>query len=358
MHQRIIDNIFNKYKSDGYVTEDNVFDALIESNVSLDKVDYICDVLLSMGVIIKNDSIEDEDDFSYDYSQTDYDEIFRQVVEIDESLKFFIDEVKTIKPPQNREWQNLILQAQNGNKFAKERIFLMYLRIVIKTALYHYQRYNISLSEAIQNGGIGLMIAIEKFQDGKNDNFSQYAPWWIRQQMIRKAEFSETLLRYPVHYKNKMFLIYDIIAQHSCFQCLDEVICPQLIKEVSKKLECNHIDASNLINSLIPALNLEELIEFNENIFNDNGLFEEELNEMIDSKKLKENIEEILSLLKDREKDVIKLRFGLGTYLDPKTLEEIGIIFGVTRERIRQIESNALRRLRHPSKAKYIKPFW
>lgn len=358
MHQTIIDDIFNKYKMDGYVTEDNVFDVLIESNLSLDKVDYICDVLLSMGVIIKNDNIEGDDVFTYDYSQTDYEEIFRQVIEIDENLELFIDEVRMITPPQHKEWQSLILQAQDGNTYAKERIILMYLRIVIKTALYHYQRYKISLSEAIQNGCVGLMTAIEKFEDGKNDNFSQYAPWWIRQHIMRKGELSETILRYPVHYKNKMFLTYDVVTQHSCIKCLDEVLCPKLIEEVSRKLDCSHIDAVNLINSIMPASSSEELIELNEDIFSDNGLFEEELHEMIDNKKLIENLEDILSILKDRESEVIKLRFGLGDYLNPKTLEEIGGIFGVTRERIRQIESKALRRLRHPSKAKSIKSFW
>lgn len=359
MHQRIIDGIFNQYKQKGYVSEDTVFDALIENKVSLDEVDYVCETLLSMGVIIKNDSIEEDDDtFIYDRSQTDYEEIFRQVVELDESLATFIEETRMIPPPQHREWYNLILHAQNGNDYAKNRIILMYLRIVVKIALYHHQRYNISLSEAIQDGCLGLMTAVEKFEIGKQDNFSQYAPWWIRQYIMRKAEPSGTIFRYPDYYKNKLFLTYDIITQHSCNQCLDSKMCPLLIEEVSKELECDCSEAVTLIYSLSPGLSCEEMIEIDENVFNDNGLFEGELDDLIAHKKLRGDLEILLFTLKDREQKVIELRFGLGYNSSPKTLEEVGTIFGVTRERIRQIEAKAIKKLRHPTRAKIIEQFW
>ncbi len=359
MHQSIINNIFNRYKQEGYVSEDAVFDALVENNVPLDKVDYICEVLLSMGVIIKNDDIDEDDDtFIYDYSQTNYEEVFKQVIEIDKGLIFFINKIRTIFPPQRREWHNLILQAQNRNKYAKRRIVLMYLRNIVKTALHYHQRYNISLPEAIQDGCIGLIIAIKKFEMGKQDNFSQYAPWWIRQYIMRRAELKGSFFRYPIHYKEKMFSTYDIVEQHSCPRCLKEKLCTSLVEEVSEKLECNYIDAVTLINSLSSVSSLEEMIETNENTFSDGGLFEEELDNFIASKELKVNLEKILSSLKDREREIIELRFGLNDHSKPKTLEEIGNIFGVTRERIRQIEAKSIKKLRHPTRAKSIKQFW
>lgn len=359
MHQTIIDNIYKIYKEKGYVSEELVFDALLENNIPLDEVDYICEILLSMGVLIKNDDIVEEDDvFIYDRSQTDFEEIYSQVIEADESLKPFIDEIRTIIPPQHREWHNLIIQAQNGNSYAKERIILMYLRIVIKIALYHYQRYNISISEAIQDGCIGLIIAVKKFEIGKQDNFSQYAPWWIRQYLMREAEPPGTIFRYPVHYKDKMFSTYDVISQHNCDKCIDEKFCPLLIEEVSKKLECDYSEAVTLVQSLLLVLSCEEMIETDESVFNDKNLFEEKLFNFLDYQLLKTNLDTILFTLKDRERKVIELRFGMGDYSEPKTLEEIGTIFNLTRERIRQIESKALKKLRHTSGSKSIKDYW
>jgi len=359
VHQRIIEYIFNQYKQKGFVSEDIVFGALIDNSIPLDEVDYVCETLLSMGVLIKNERVEEYDSvFIYDRSQTDFEEIYRQVIEIDESLTPFIDEIRIITPPQHKEWFNLIAQAQNGNNYAKERIVSMYLRIVIKIALYHHQRYNISLSEAIQDGCFGLIIAIEKFEIGKQDNFSQYAPWWIRQYIMREAEPTGTFFRYPVHYKDKMFLTYDIISKHNCDKCIDKKLCPLLIEEVSQKFECDCSEAVTWIHSLLPAFSCEEMVETDDNAFNDNGLFEEELNDFLDYKILKENLEIVLSTLKDKERKVIELRFGLDNHLNPKTLEEVGIIFNVTRERIRQIESKSIKRLRHPSRSKVIKSYW
>ncbi len=359
MRQEVIDHIFNQYKQKGYVTEDSVFDALMGNNIPLDEVEYISETLLSMGVIIKNDNIdEDDSDFIYDRSQTDFEEVYKQVIEIDANLKPFIDEIRNITPPQHREWYNLILQAQDGNSYAKERMVSMYLRTVVKIALYHYQRYNISLSEAIQDGCTGLITAIEKFEMGKQDNFPQYAPWWIRQYIMRVAEPPGASLRYPVHYKDKMFLTYDVIDQHNCGECRDEKLCPSLVEEVSQKVGCDCNEALSLINSLSPALSCDEMIEVNENVFNDNGLFQEKLDESLAKEKLAEDLECILSTLKEKEREVIELRFGLDNCAGPRTLEEVGNIFNVTRERIRQIQSKAIKKLKHPSRAKIIEGYW
>lgn len=359
MHQGIIDNIFNKFKDEGYVAEDAIFDVLVENDVPLDKVDYICGVLLSRGVIIRNDSIEeDNDDLIYDYSQVNYEEIFIEVIKIDEGLSFFIDEIRTVIPPQYREWQNLILQAKGGNKYAKERMVSMYLRNVVRIALYHYERYKVSLSDAIQDGCVGLTVSIEKFEIGKHDNFLQYASWWIRQYIMRKAELKGSFFRYPAHYKEKMFLTYDIINQHSCEQCLNNGLCITLINEVMEKLESGHDEAVILLNRLLFVLSYENIIETNEDIFNDRGLLVEELDSQIDNENLRLSLEDVLSVLKPREREVIELRFGLDNKSKPRTLEEVGKVFGVTRERIRQIEAKVIKKLRHPVRAKKIKPFW
>lgn len=359
MHQKIIDGIFNQYKQNGYISEDTIVDALIENNVSLDKVDYICETLLSMGVIIKNDSIDKDDKNSiYDRSQTDYEEIFKEIIAIDEGMSFFIKELSMITPPQSREWYNLIVHAQNENHYAKDRIVLMYLRNVVKIALYHHKRYGISLSDAIQDGCIGLIISIGKFELNRQDNFSQYAPWWIRQYIMRNATPFGTVIRYPAHYKDKLFVTYEIMIKHSCTHCLDNKLCPELVEEVSNKLQCDYDEAITFIKSLSSELSYEDMLDKNDDTFSDSGLFEEELVNLLVNKSLTRKLETILSTLKDREQNVIKLRFGIGYNSNPKTLEEIGAIFGLTRERIRQIESKAIRKLIHPVRGKILKQFW
>ncbi len=143
MHSNIVDELFNIYKEKGFVTEDIVFDTLIAHNLSLDEVDATCETLLLKGIIIRNDALsQDEDDNFYDRSQIDYEAVFSEVVVIDKTMSPFIEEVRQIRPPQAREWQNLIVQAQNGNDFARERIITMYLRVVVRIALWHYKKYN------------------------------------------------------------------------------------------------------------------------------------------------------------------------------------------------------------------------
>lgn len=358
IHQTIIEKLHCVYQIKGYVTEDNVLDAIIEYDLPLDEVDYVCDHLLSMGVIIHDDSFEDLDDDEdvYDRSQIDYEKLFQEVVAIDESLAPFIDEISQIKPPQHREWRNLIPQAKNGNLFAKQRIIEMYLRIVVKIALWHHQKYKIPLVEAIQDGCVGLVIAIDKYELGRQDNFSTYAPWWIRQNIIREAPTLNPLVYVPIHVKDKLFSIYGIFEQYNCNQCNCNKVCPEVLKAVSEKLGCSQDEAEEYIKYLNTFASVEELLEKDECVFFDGCIAEEQIFIELNKKESQSSITQVLQTLKSREEKVILLRFG---FMDGKewTLEEVGNEFGVTRERIRQIEKKAIKKLRHPSRSKKLKWF-
>ena len=358
LHNKIIEKLYNIYKEKGYVTEENVLNEVTENDLPLDEIDYMCDRLLSMGILIKdkpNERVE-EDDNVYDRSQTDYEKVFKKVVEIDPSLVHFIDEVRKIKPPQYRECQNLILQAQNGNLYAKKRIIEMYMRVVIRIALQYYQKLKTPLAETIQEGCIGLIIAIEKYDINKNENFSTYAPWWIMQNINRETPTFNPLMYFPVHIKDKLFRLYNILKEYGYQKGNYNDIDSDALDTIIYKTNYSENEIKSYIKYLIPFESIEELMEKDESILSDKCITEEEILTNINKEELKIVVQEILDTLTLREKKILLLRFGLEDD-EKRTLEEIGNIFCVTRERIRQIQNEALRKISHKSRKEKLEPF-
>lgn len=352
---KIIGMLYTQYKSNGFITEDEALELMIEYSLPLNEVDKITEQLLAMGILILTDqddlkTTDDEND--YDRSQTDYSALFDRIIEIDTGLKNFIDEVREIQPPQHREWINLMPQAKAGNKYAHNRLFEMYLRVVIKIALWHHDKYDAPIADAIQDGCIGLITAIEKFEFGKQNLFTTYAPWWIRQVIIRELQFQPNTIFYiPVHYKDKLFAIYEIAKAHSCEKCRKNDICPVLTTEVADKLDCSTIDANQYLWFFLSPFSIETLDEL---FLTDSGFL---VDDMIDGIALNTKCQELyraLDTIRPVQKEVLVLRYGLFGGV-PKTLEEVGEIRGVTRERIRQIEKVALTRMRHPSRRNMFK---
>ena len=358
IHHGIIEELYGAYKVRGYVTEDNVLDAIVANNLQLDEVEYVCEYLISMGVIIRNDATTDSDDNEdiYDRSQIDYEKLFRDIIDNDENLTQFINELRQIQPPQHREMQNLILQAKNNNHYAKNRIVEMYLRTVVRIAFWHHKKYQIPLAEAIQDGCMGLVIALNKYEVGRQDKFSTYSPWWIRQYIIRQTSTLNPLVYIPINLKDKLFGIYDILEHHYCNQCDSGKVCLEIVEEVSEKLICNQAEAEVYVNYLNTFESIEELMEKDECIFVDDGATEEQIFIDYNREELKNTIAQMLKMLNSREKQVIMLRFGFNDG-EKSTLEEIGNKFGLTRERIRQIEKKAFKKLRHPSRSKKLRWF-
>ena len=351
-HKKILETLFDVYKDTGYVTEDVVLDVMSQYNLSLDEVDHICDCLLSMGAIIHegNYNNERDEDDEYDRSQTDYDKLFNDVIEVENCLEPFISEVRQIKPPQHREWKFFMPQAKSGNIFAKHRLIEMYLRVVVRIAFWHYQKYKFPLPETLQDGCVGLIIALEKYEPDRQDNFSTYAPWWIRQSIMRNAGMINSSMYFPAHIKNKLFSIYELAEfNRTDFDFSSEV----LLQAVSKKLCCSENEAKDYFNLLTPFQSIECLLDKNEEIFYTN-ILDENVCEEIARGELKRTIYQALQTLTSRERTVVQLRFGLLSGKE-MTLEEVGTLMGVTRERIRQIEKKALIKLRHPSRSKKIK---
>ncbi len=336
-HRKIIEGLYNNYKIQGYITEDNISAIIDQYNLPLDEVDYICDLLLSKGVIIINSlQKQDHDEDVYDYSIIDYEEIFQEVVAIENSLTPFIDEVRQIKPPQRLEWQNLIPQAKNGNIYARHRIIKMYLRTAIKIALQNHKKYKTPLAETIQEACIGLVIALDHYEVGMQEKFSSYASNWVRQNIARNALIFTPLMPFPDYVNNKLISIYDILEKFN-FES-----CPEMLEEVSEKLSCIRNEAEEYVNYFNKVESIDELLKNDEMVFSDHYAFEEQILNNLYKEEFKNKVVKILETLKPEEKKVILLRF---LNEEGWTLEKVGHKLGVTRERVRQVEKKALEKI-------------
>jgi len=344
------------YKTQGYITEDFLYSELEETDLKIDEIDSFVDHLLSIGIIIRDDVGEEIDEDTHDRSRLDYEVLFREVIKADPTLKPFIDKVRSIKPPQNREWQFLILQAKNNNKYAKERVIEMYLKIAVKIAYSFHIKYSLPLAETIQDGCIGLVIALDKFEIGKQDNFSTYAPWWIRQNILRRAQLLNPHIYVPYHIKDTLFGIYDVLKDFCLYEYDSTKIDEELLTAVSKKIDCSKEDAEVYIGYLITFYSIEELMEEKNIDFSDENFAEEEMLHEVNNSELNKIFETMFDSFNEREKNIVFSRFGFNDGRE-KTLEEVGNEFGVTRERIRQIEAKALRKLEHPKRVKVLAEF-
>lgn len=358
--QGTINNLYQLYEENGFVTETAILDAAVESEVPLHTVDRICDQLLSMGVIViphqtSDDSIDDSEE--YDRSRTDYEQVFSEAISLDEGLTHFVEQVQLIQAPQHREWINLIPQAKNGNNFAYQRIIEMYLRVVIKVSLSYYKRISAPLADTIQEACIGLILAIDKYDVSRGGVFPTYFPWWIRQRILREIPFPiNPSVYYPVHFKDKLLGIWELVSNHTCERCRQNKICPELVTAVSEASECSTTDAIMYLRYYEEFLSIDQLVDEDPVALSDNGSFMESLLTTYNLIEMKSAIADVLDTLTPREKRVLQLRFGLDGEAE-KTLEQVGNVFGVTRERIRQIEAKAIRKLQHPKRRRRLRAF-
>jgi RNA polymerase primary sigma factor len=316
-HQDTIRKLYNLYKEQGFLREEEALNLMSANGISLVGVSRITAKLVDMGVIFADES----DDV--DRAQTDYESIFKEALTISPGLRFFIDYTRVVRPPQAREWQMLMPQMKSGNVYAFNRLFDMYLRVVIKIALRFHNEGNIELDDAIQEGAMGLIRAIRQYDASKHGNFGSYAPLWVQQYINRAIADKGRTIRLPVH----------------------------ALESMKKEQQEKH----TLAGVFKDTLSLDALLEDNSDfdVIDENG----DVEETVEKYALREEIIAVLSQLTKKEQDILCLRCGLIGDREC-TLEEIGEIYNVTRERIRQIESKALRKLRHPIRSDRLRVFW
>ena len=272
------------------------------------------------------------------------------------AMKMYLKEIEEYPMLSAKEEVELAKAIIDSSEEAKEKFINANYRLVVSIAK-RYRKESVDMLDLIQAGNIGLIKAVEKYDYKKGFKFSTYATWWIKQSITRYIDDCENTIRIPVHLhqrinfvKRKKQELANVLQREPSMEELAEV-CEL---EVDKVLDILKRD-KNLVSLDTPIKEDEDssLVEFipSDAHFGDVVIHEVEQNN------LREKIDEVLTDLSDQEQQVLRMRFGLDDDT-PKTLEEIGKVFEVTRERIRQIEAKAIRKLRHPSRLKLLKNFY
>ena len=338
-------------KEKGYVTYEQLADSLKGLEVDSDTLDELYNKLVSNGIEI----IASEDEANGDAKKASEveilsDEDITKDMNINDPVRMYLKEIGRISLLSTEEEMELSIRVANGDEEAAALLAESNLRLVVSIAKRYVGRGLLFL-DLIQEGNIGLMKAVEKFDYDKGYKFSTYATWWIRQAITRALADQARTIRVPVHMVetiNKMSRIQRQMTLELNREPTEEELAEKMDITVEKVREVIKISQDPV--SLETPIGEEDDSHLGDFIKDESSLSPEEYasNEI-----LKEEIKSVLETLQPREQQVLELRFGLidGTCY---TLEEVGRRFNVTRERIRQIEAKALRKLRHPSRAKKL----
>ena len=341
-------------KKQGFVTYEQLAEELKGLDVDSDSLDELYNALVEAEIDIVTEDGSDNasgEEITADVMVEDL--TLSKDVKINDPVRMYLKEIGRINLLTSDEEFEYAKRAEQGDEEAKRMLAESNLRLVVSIAKRYVGRGMLFL-DLIQEGNIGLMKAVDKFDSSKGYKFSTYATWWIRQAITRAIADQAKTIRVPVHMVETINKLKRVQRQLTL-----ELNREPTEKELSDKLKIPEEKVREIIKISLDPLSLETPIGEEEDshlgdfVQDKNTLSPEEyaINEV-----LKDEIAEVLLTLTEREEQVLKLRFGLidGTC---RTLEEVGTIFGVTRERIRQIEAKALRKLRHPSRSKKLKDY-
>ena len=272
---------------------------------------------------------------------------------LDDPVRMYLKEIGRIKLLTPEEEQEIAKKMAEGDEDARKRMSEANLRLVVSIAKRYVGR-GMQLLDLIQEGNLGLMKAVEKFDYTKGYKFSTYATWWIRQSITRAIADQARTIRIPVHMVETINRV--LRTSHSMVQKLGR---EPTTKEIADELHIEESKVEEVLKIAQEPVSLETPIGEEEDSHLGDFIQDDEASQPSEEAfytLLREQLEEVLSTLTPREEQVLRMRFGL-TDGKPHTLEEVGKEFDVTRERIRQIESKALRKLRHPSRSKKLRDF-
>ncbi len=353
-----VDDLIEKGKKTGLSDED-LDQALEEMDYDIDELDKLCDALEDNGVELPGglSSAELEEiqkEVSKFENSANMEKILEQEgVTIDDPVRQYLKEIGRIPLLEVEKEKELAERMMNGDEYAKNLLVESNLRLVVSIAKKYLGR-GMYFLDLIQEGNLGLMKAVEKFDHTKGYKFSTYATWWIRQAITRAIADQARTIRIPVH----MVETIHKVTKYSR-QMLQELGREPTAEEIGEKIGLSADRVREILKISQDPVSLETPIGEEEDSHLGDFIPDDDTPAPADaaaSTILREVIERELHTLTPREEHVIKLRFGLYDGRN-RTLEEVGKEFDITRERIRQIEAKALRKLRHPSRARHLRGF-
>jgi len=343
----IVKNLLDKGKKSGTLTYKEILDELENIDLGPEQIEKIYEVLESMGIeVIGEPSGEEEVEEELDLT-------IPEGIAIDDPVRMYLKEIGKVPLLSSEEEIELANRIEQGDQRAKKKLAEANLRLVVSIAKRYVGRGMLFL-DLIQEGNLGLIKAVEKFDYRKGFKFSTYATWWIRQAITRAIADQARTIRIPVHMVetiNKLIRVQRQLLQELGRDPFPEEISKVMDLPVDKVREIQKIAQEPV--SLETPIGEEEDSHLGDFIPDDDALAPAEAAAFT---MLKEQLINVLDTLTPREEKVLRLRFGLDDGR-ARTLEEVGKEFNVTRERIRQIEAKALRKLRHPSRSKKLKDY-
>ncbi len=346
---KTVQDLIKKGKDQGFVTQDDILEIFPEAEVDVIALDELYTRLAEEGVDVFE--IGEEKKAGELEKEIEVIETLGKV-QITDPVRMYLKEIGRVPLLTALEETDLAKRSERGDAKAKERLINSNLRLVVSIAKKYVGR-GLSLLDLIEEGNIGLMRAVEKFDWRKGYKFSTYATWWIRQAITRAIADQARTIRIPVHMVetiNRFIRVSRMLMQELGREPTPEEIAAEMEIEPEKVREI--IKVSQQPTSLEAPVGEEKDSTLGDFIPDEEIRPEDQASVEL----LKSHLSEVLDTLNDREKKVLKLRFGLEDGRQ-RTLEEVGREFGVTRERIRQIEAKALRKLRHPTRSKKLKDY-
>lgn len=352
--EQILDELVKKGKAQGYLLQDQIIKEFPEAEKNLELLDQLYEKLIEEGL----DVLENEEEVREMQKAPSMDDEAVLKTALDKSIagdpvRMYLRDIGKVKLLNAAEEVDLAQRIEKNDPVAREKLINANLRLVVSIAK-KYMGRGLTFLDLIQEGNMGLMKAVEKFDWRRGFKFSTYATWWIRQAITRAIADQARTIRIPVH------MIETINKFKKMQRELEQKFeRPPTPEEIAEKMEIEPEKAREIMKISLEPTSLESSIgedqdtQLKEFISDDASLSPED---QASYELLKGQITGVLDTLSPREKKVLELRFGLEDH-QPRTLEEVGKVFGVTRERIRQIEAKALRKLRHPSRSRKLKDY-
>lgn len=333
----------NTYKPKGSIGSDTLCDKLEKIDIDSTQMEEIYKTLEENGIKIVDD---------YEKDKELYYQLLKEI-SMDDPVKMYLKDIGKVPLLSADDEIELARKMMDGDESAKRELSVANLRLVVSIAKRYVGR-GMQFLDLIQEGNLGLMKAVEKFDYQKGFKFSTYATWWIRQAITRAIADQARTIRIPVHMVetiNKVVRVQRLLLQQYGREPTPEEIAKEMGIPEQRVVEIQKISQDPV--SLETPIGEEEDSHLGDFIEDEQALAP---TDVVASNLLKEQLLEILDTLTPREEKVLRLRYGLDDG-KPRTLEEVGKEFNVTRERIRQIEAKALRKLRHPTRSKRLKEF-